>query len=249
MAIFSIFLLLFRLFGDTMISTVIFDIDNTLYHYDSAHQAAFQALCAFAQRELQLTPAAFTDLHRQADQILRQRTGGNCAAIHNRLIRYQILLEQTGRPISFAPQMSNLYWHTLLEHATAFPGAQDCFARLKANGYTIGIGTDMTADWQFAKLDRLGLLSYVDFMVSSEEAGAEKPTPRFFGCCLEKAGRPAEECAFVGDSLRKDAGGAQAAGMHPIWFCPDAQTASSDPSVTVLYALGDLPDLLLTLSP
>lgn len=227
-----------------MINTVIFDIDNTLYHYDSAHQVAFGALCAFAERELLLSPSEFEALHREANQLLRRRTGGNCSAIHNRLIRYQILLEKIGRPISFAPQMSNLYWNTLLDHAVPSPGAVDCFARLKADGYTLGIGTDMTADWQFAKLDRLGLLPYVDFMVSSEEAGAEKPTSRFFACCLEKAAGPAETCAFVGDSWRKDVGGAQAAGMQPIWFCPDPQTVPADPSVPVIHTLGDLPQLL-----
>ena len=97
----------------------------------------------------------------------------------------------------------------------------------------------MTADRQFDKLIRLGLGSYIDFMVTSEEVNAEKPDARLFKACAEKAGCEAAECVFVGDSLRGDVQGALDAGMKAVWFCPADKTDYA-PRIASLTQLCDL---------
>lgn len=228
-----------------MIHTVIFDIDNTLYDYDAAHAVAFQALTDYAKRELGVTPDQFALLHQSANRVLKQRAGDNCAATHNRLIRYQILLEQLDQPIFHAPRMEQLYWSTLLDAAVPSPGALDCLRQLKEAGIRLGIGTDMTADWQYIKLERLGMLSLFDFMVTSEEVTSEKPTEKFFRLCLEKAACPAQQCAFVGDSLKKDVGGARQAGMFPIWYHPAETHSSLSDGLLTVRRLDEIPHYLL----
>ena len=86
-----------------MIQAVIFDIDNTLYDYDAAHAVAFQALTEYAQHTLGVDPETFEALHQRANQLLQARTGGDCAAIHNRLLRYQILLEELSQIFDVSP--------------------------------------------------------------------------------------------------------------------------------------------------
>lgn len=225
-----------------MISTVIFDIDNTLYSYDAAHKIAFQALGDSFCGMFGISRQQFSRLHREADRILRARVGRPCAAIHNRLIRYQIMLEQMGKPVSCAPGLAGIYWDTLLSNMRRAPGARQCMSFLKSAGYTVGIGTNMTADYQFAKLERLELMDYVDFLVSSEEAGAEKPDGRLFACCVEKAGCHAGACMFVGDSLESDALGAMRAGLRPVWLC--GEEPDIPPGVEVIHSLADIPRLL-----
>ena len=44
----------------------------------------------------------------------------------------------------------------------------------------------MTAYVQYRKLEAIGVTSYIDFIVTSEEAGAEKPHYHFFDICVEK---------------------------------------------------------------
>ncbi len=201
-----------------MVRTVIFDIDNTLYSYDRAHQAAFGALEGYAAAKLSIGQELFARLHKEAEQELRAYMG-EVSAVHNRTIRYQYLLEKQGLPLyPHVLEMSRLYWGTLLKAAEPFPGVQEAFGELKRMGLRIGAGTDMTAYVQFEKLAELGLR--VDFLVSSEEAGAEKPSPAFFARCVEKAGYPAGECLFVGDSLNKDVYGPRDAGMKAVWYCP-----------------------------
>ncbi len=228
-----------------MIRAVLFDIDNTLYSYDRAHAPAFARLKEYARRELGIGPEAFDRLHSRADAILRERLGRPCGAMHNRLLRYQILLEEAGAPLGpHALAMSHLYWDTLLDAMEPSPGIVDCLPRLKAAGYTVGIGTDMTVDYQLEKLTRLGLIGWVDFIVSSEEVLAEKPEAKLFLTCAQKAGCAPSECLYIGDSLKKDVEGAKAAGMHALWFQPDAQRAAERPEIASIQSYEGLPGLL-----
>jgi putative hydrolase of the HAD superfamily len=201
------------------IRSVIFDIDNTLYSYDAAHAVAFAKLTDFAREHLGMAPEEFRELHRQTNLVLKNRMG-RVAANHNRLIRYQNMLEQAGKDVGLALEMNELYWSTLLDAACPTEGAAETMEALHEQGFRVGIGTDMTARLQLMKLRRLGLLPYVDFLVSSEEAGAEKPDPALFELCVEKALVPAECCLFVGDNLEKDVMGAAACGLHSLWFNP-----------------------------
>lgn len=226
---------------------VLFDLDNTLYSYDNAHRTAIQALTDYAARNLELDGEAFAALHRSADRLLRARAGEACAAIHNRLIRYQIMLEKMGRPIAHAPRMAGIYWSAFLAGAEPDPAAAACLAGLREGGYLVGIGTNMTADYQFAKLERMDLLRWIDFMVTSEEAGAEKPDGRLFALCAQKAGCLARDCVFVGDSLVNDARGAKAAGMVPVWLRTEVGAMAED-GIHSILSLNQLPSLLQELS-
>ena len=224
-----------------MIKAVIFDLDNTLYSYDRAHAAAWEALCRCAEDRLGLPRERFDALHAEANRILTLRCGGG-PALHNRLIRCQVILELAGLPIGEAPAMADRYWQTLLDHMEAEPGAAEALQALRALGLRIGVGTNMTADWQFAKLKKLDMLRRVDFLVTSEEAGAEKPDARLFALCAEKADCPPGNCAFIGDSLKGDALGANAAGMRGIWLNRAGREVPE--GVVAIRTLTELPDLL-----
>jgi len=223
------------------IRAVVFDLDNTLYDYDAAHAPAFRALTDYACRRFDLTPEAFVQRHRAAERELARRCGPNCAAVHNRLIRYQVLLEGLNRPIGDAPEMSRLYWSTLLNAMKPYPGAVQTLARLRAMGLAVGVGTNMTADNQYEKLMRIGAMEQVDFLVTSEEVSAEKPDKRLFDACAAKAGCEPGRCLFVGDSLEKDVRGALAAGMRAAWFRPGD---APDPDMAGVWTLRALPELI-----
>ena len=121
------------------------------------------------------------------------------------------------------PHTLNLYhcyWDALLASAKPEPGLLEAMEALKAAGLTLGVGTDMTAYIQYKKLERLGAAPYIDFITTSEEVGAEKPNPRLFLECVRKAGVPAGECLFIGDSLAKDVRGAMDAGLQAFLYAP-----------------------------
>ena len=227
-----------------MLKAVIFDLDNTLYDYDAAHAVAWQTLQAFAAGALCVTPEQFDALHAAADRALRERTGGGCAAIHNRLLRYQVLLEQLGRPVGLAPEMSRLYWDTLLNAMRPYPDAVSTMAKLRDMGLVVGVGTNMTAESQYEKLLRIGAMDQVDFIVTSEEVGAEKPDRRLFDMCAEKAGCAAGECLFVGDNPAYDVRGALAAGMRAAWYRPGDGEGAAIPGAATIRRLSELVGLV-----
>lgn len=227
-----------------MRKAVIFDIDDTLYNYRSANVHAMDALCRYVRRELNLEEGAFReDYNRVMDYQMRER--GETAGCHSRAIRLQLLLEERGLPLRHAAAMNDLYWNALLDVIAPSPGVTELIQALKGRGIRLGVGSDMTADWQLKKLERLGLLDLMDFVVTSEEAGVEKPDPGLFLLCADKAGCLPEECLFIGDNLKKDVLGAQNAGMEALWLQSDSQKAGEYPSVKSIPGFQGLIDHIL----
>ena len=74
-----------------MIKAVFFDIDNTLYSYDRGNEAGMKALTVYGETVLQMDRETFVKVFRQAQQLVKERTGADCAAVHNRLIRMQCI--------------------------------------------------------------------------------------------------------------------------------------------------------------
>ena len=236
-----------RIQGISMIKAVIFDIDNTLYSYDKAHEQAFPKLTGYAEAELGIPEAEFMEAYSREYAAVRKQLG-ETAAIHNRLIRIQRVLEKRGLPLTpHVLRMTDLYWYSLIDAMEPSPHAGETIRALKASGIRLGIGTDMTARVQFEKLERLGVLEYFDFVVSSEEAGMDKPAQELFALCAEKAGCRPEECLFIGDSLKRDVRGALDAGMSAAWYCPAGEELSGeakDRNVWVIRDLSEIPELI-----
>lgn len=204
-----------------MIKAVFFDIDNTLCNYDKADNVAMEKLIKFGKAEFALSPEKMNCLLSKAQEIILERLGTNSAATHNRLIRFQCFLEILQySDFTKALKMDKIYWDTFLEDITLEPGLGKLLKALQKARIVIGIGSDQNSDIQYKKLEKLGILPYFSRIVTSEEAGAEKPTSQFFQLCVKKAGCLAEECVFIGDNIKKDVEGALQNGLHGVWYQP-----------------------------
>lgn len=226
-----------------MIKAIIFDIDDTLYNFKGAHRLAMPAVCRYAQEQLGLDGAEFGERYEGMMEKQRIRSGEN-SAMHNRYLRFQMMLEEYGLPMRHIIPLNDLYWSEVLKYSVPEPGIVDAIDTLRAQGIRMGVGTDMTIDWQLEKLIRLNLLERMDFLVSSEEAGEEKPLRSFFDLCLAKAGCKKEECIFIGDNIRKDALGGQNYGFHGVWYQPDEAKAKTHPEVPTITHMSQLIELV-----
>ena len=215
-----------------MIKAVIFDIDDTLYSFRKAHKTAMESLDVYAEECLKVDKQVFRSVLKKTQDEILERLGCNNSAIHNRLIRYQNALAILDRPIHpHAREMSRIYWDTLIRFAVPEPGIQKLMRELKERGIYIGIGTDMTAYLQVKKLEKLGLAQYVDSMVTSEEAGVEKPEKELFRLCIDKAGCLPGECVFIGDNPKKDIAGARSVGMHALCYQGCTRSPEAEPEI------------------
>ena len=214
-----------------MIKAVIFDIDNTLYDYDKNHVYGMKALADYCESAFGKSEEEMRKCYKEAQKVMLGRIRTDTAAIHSRLLRTQIMLELWEKPLfPHAINMYHAYWDTLIRQAQPSLGVKKFMQDLKRRNIRIGVGTDMTAYIQYKKLTALGLAPYVDFIVTSEEAGVEKPDSHLFEICVEKAGVSADECAFIGDSLKKDVEGSAKCGLKGIWY-----TQGKEPETEVEY--------------
>ena len=85
---------------------------------------------------------------------------------------------------------------------------------LKQQNFILGLLTNLAGD-MVSICRQLGLEPYLDFVVTSKEAGADKPPPIFLAV-LGKAGVNASEAVHVGDQYKFDVIGARAVGINPI---------------------------------
>ena len=201
-----------------MIKALIFDLDDTLYEYQALNREATESLADIAYRRLGVSRDAFFAAYSRARDDTKAPLSGTAAG-HNRLLYCQKTLENLGHlPVPLALEMYEAYWGYILGHMVLRQGAADLFRYCREKGIKTGICTDLTAHIQHRKLRALGLAEWVDVLVTSEEAGAEKPSPRIYRLVLDKLGTEAGDVMFIGDSYEKDVEGPRAAGMRAVWF-------------------------------
>jgi len=97
-----------------------------------------------------------------------------------------------------------------------YPEAENCLNELSKH-YKIGI----IANQNFGskeRLDKLGLLKYIDLVIASAEEGVTKPDLRIFQIALDRANCKPEKALMVGDRIDNDIVPANKIGMKTIWI-------------------------------
>ncbi len=204
-----------------MIKAIFFDFYNTLARFWPPLEQIQQASC----RELgfNVSPEDITLGYSVADiyfnreneiSPLARRSDAERLAF---FARYeQILLESAGLSVSL--DLARQIWQIAINVPKDFILFDDTLASLKGlseQGYRIGLISNLRRDMN--QLCRnLGLAPYVEFCLTSADAGAEKPDPAVFIAALERARVSPDEAIHVGDQPRSDVVGAKAAGIHPV---------------------------------
>ena len=197
---------------DRLPDAVLFDTDNTLYSYNPAHRVALQAVKDKAVAKFAIRPENFDGAFAEARRQVKARLEG-AAASHNRLLYLQRMLEimGLGSQVLMALDLEQTYWRTFLSNAVLFDGIKDLLDELRLLGIPTAIVTDLTAQIQFRKIVYFGLENYFDFIVTSEEAGFDKPHPAPFRIAVEKMQPKGDRIWMIGDSADADIRGAREA--------------------------------------
>lgn len=199
-------------------SGVLLDIDNTIYDYDAPHTAALAELFSRLSLDLGIEGAELRAAFSEARTAIHIELS-ETAASHNRLLYLQRMFELLGlNPLPHTLGAYNIYWDTFLARMELFDGVLPLLEQLRQLGIGICFVTDLTAHIQFRKIERLGLQQYGAHLVTSEEAGREKPHPYLFLLGLKKLGLKAADVCMVGDSFEKDILGATKLGIRSFWL-------------------------------
>jgi putative hydrolase of the HAD superfamily len=201
---------------------ILLDLDHTLYDYEAAHRPALQAALDGMRRlpgtDLARAEHAFSAARRQVHRELAET-----AASHNRMLYFQRMCELLGaNPLEHALDAYNRYWDVFLDRMVLDDGAAAFLDGL--GGRPVCLVSDLTAHIQHRKVRKLGLARYAQHVVTSEEAGREKPHPWIFVLALRKLGMHAGSVCMVGDSFAKDIVGASGLGIPSFWLNRSGET-------------------------
>jgi len=196
---------------------IIFDTDNTLYPYDPAHSEATKEVELKIEKMLGIKKEVFRLAFINSRNEIKKRLG-NVASSHSRLLYMQRTLENLGlgTRILLSLDLEQTYWRTFLNNCRLFPDALSFIHLIKSKGIVTANITDLTAQIQFRKLVYFGLDELFDYVVTSEEAGADKPDKRPFEVALEKLQIAPKNIWMIGDNPKSDMAGAGEMGMVKI---------------------------------
>lgn len=195
---------------------ILLDLDNTLYHYDPVHQYATES----ALKKLkELTGKTSDEIEKKLNKAKThiKYLLPSSASGHSRILYFQRLLEELDITVfPLAHELSEIYWSSFLSNLSLTEDAKDFLSRCR--DVSICLVTDLTAEIQYKKISKLGLDKYLHHIVTSEEAGVEKPHPLMFYLALNKVKLTSEEVIVVGDNFSKDIMGASNLGITSYWI-------------------------------
>jgi HAD superfamily hydrolase (TIGR01549 family) len=212
----------FKSANQAEIKGIIIDLDDTLYDYNGCNVYAEDSLFEVMSRDFGMDYEEIKETYYNSRAAVKRPLAGT-ASSHSRLLYIQKALEALRVPgyISKAIYYESFYWQKFFEKMEVFEGVLDFLKLACDSGKEICIATDMLASTQMKKIIRLGIQDYVHFIVSSEEAGKDKPGLAIFALAMEKMGLGKEQVIVLGDDEHKDVAGAQAAGLRAIKITPE----------------------------
>lgn len=221
---------------------LLLDIDNTLYDYDVTHAFAKNKVIEYCMATLNLSKEEITLAYDKARHKVHIELC-ETAASHNRLLYFQKMLEILNvNPLQYSFDIYNVYWDNFLDKLVPFDGIYTLLEKYKGN---ICLVTDLTAHIQYRKVKKLGLDKYCNAIVTSEEAGHEKPHPYMFMLALHKLGLKSGDVCMIGDSFKKDVLGAAGAGIASVWFNHEGkQESHNDKLISEVKSFNEIIELV-----
>ena len=143
--------------------------------------------------------------------------------------RQYLIVERFRRPLSEGRGLENVTEKFCLEVSDKFldfcsnkpgtvKGATELVEYLKGLGCHLHICSNGFHEIQYKKLRACGLYDYFDTVILSEDAGANKPSKKFFDYAFEKSGAKVETTLMIGDNYIADIEGAMDAGLDTILY-------------------------------
>lgn len=200
-----------------MKKAVLFDLDNTLYDFDTPHKKALREVHKILKKHINISFDKFLKLYNISKTEIKRELSG-IASSHNRVLYFQRLIEKTHNTIEagLVLKLYKTYWDTLLKKMKLNKGVLNTLKELKRKRIKTAIVSDLTTHIQLRKLEKLGINKYIDILVTSEEAGSEKPHSIMFLLTLNKLNLKPDEAIMVGDNTIADIEGANSVGLDTV---------------------------------
>ncbi|MCY3693023.1 MAG: HAD family hydrolase [Chloroflexota bacterium] len=229
-----------RLTNQRNITTITFDMDDTLWDFQAAMGRALELtlerlrVMAPGDAARKLTVRRMMEIR---DEVASELGEG---ATTQEEIRYTAMVrtvEHVGfRARGAAEELYRLYWEARVAGARPYDDVAGVLEALQGR-FRLGIISNGNNTPQMVGLDDV-----FDFTVFAHECGFPKPDPRIFEFALAGFGDKPDSVAHVGDSLQSDVLGANNYGMLSVWLNRDG--VANETGITPHREIGNLTELL-----
>ena len=202
------------------------DLDNTLLDFEAAEEYSFYYTAqsrglSFGEAELERYQAINAPLWKMME---RREITKDALVVR----RFRELFEELGITGIDPEQYNADYLNNLALCTRTIDGAEELCRFIHENGVLI-IATNGVSATQHRRIAASGLEPWLDKVVVSDDAGAEKPDPRYFERAFAVSGAgDKSECIIIGDSLTSDIRGGCQAGIPTCWYNPQGQPIPGD---------------------
>lgn len=169
------------------IKWVFFDMGSTLIDESCAYEHLFKDISIFAN-------ITYQQVYDTALEFYKQNKEG-----YKEVIRKLNIIKPK--------------WHT--EDEFLYNDTIKCLEQLKKK-YKIGIIANQPLGSSH-RLEKYGILKYIDLVIASTEEGVSKPDKRIFEIALMRSNCKPREAVMVGDRIDNDIIPAKMLGMNTIW--------------------------------
>ena len=162
-------------------TVIVFDLDDTLYNELDYLKSAYKEIALF------LDPNDWKRLYLEMFSLYR-----------NKINVFEFIANLYNRQIISLIEI----YRNHLPDIQLFDGVLEVFDAIKSKDGKIGIITDGRSNTQRAKLQSLGILSYIDSIIISDELGFEKPSLENFKAIENSL--TGKMYYYIADNLKKD---------------------------------------------
>lgn len=186
---------------------IFFDIDDTLCNYTHAHNIASSKIMNKYGYDINKNKHVINDT-------------ANISFKHNKL--YYLQYDDSLFPL-IKHEMYILYKNTFIDNLSLYDGVNTFLDYLHANNIKIGIITNLSLEIQLWKLHSLGILKYIDKIITSEEIQYEKPHKNIFEIAHAKSGLSKEQLCYIGNDYNTDICGSLASNIFSFHFINETE--------------------------
>ncbi len=214
------------------ITTVLFDMDNTLFDFVESKIAA----CNAVNERL--------GLHRGRDLLfyfLREdgRSFEDWGHIRDFMTDNAVFTD------ALFHECCGIYEEVKIRNLIPYPNIGRTLLRMKDRGLSLSVVTDAYLENALTRLEKTGLSAMFDEVITADMTRCHKPDPKVFLFALEKLGCTPAEVLMVGDSLHRDIGPARRIGMTTAYAKYGDRNFLEDRIEVPDVVLEDIADLLL----
>ena len=228
-----------------LIKAVLFDLDNTLYDYDYSHKKALKDSYNEIKKFEKISYKKFLELYNISRREIHRELAGTASA-HNRVIYFQRMMEKIRGKVDpkIILSLSDRYWNSFLDNMKINKNTIEVLKYCKKNNIKTAIVSDLTTKIQLRKLEKLKISKYIDTLVTSEEAGSEKPHSIMFLLTLNKLKTLPEDSIMVGDNEIADIEGANFVGLNSVLLKKEIKSINKNDYRRPNYIIKDIKELI-----